>query len=206
MSLDATEDDSGKLLTIISDCSYSGNWVYRCAKILDNQKISPCGHKTNDVSLQIRIHCSAKEDQEAQELCYSLRGVTHTPDGDFSYRDTELSRTQHTHCGDFTKLVCCRDPGDSCRMSEDITDWTWTDIVTGKLRKSIYVVQGYRHNRRHWYILLLFNKGDEFIKQYEDQVQKGEVDTSKWGYVLQGGAGQSPPKEILDKVTQWTFV
>ena len=46
----------------------------------------------------------------------------------------------------------------------------------------------------------------EFIKQYEDQVQKGEVDTSKWGYVLQCGTEQSPPKEILDKVTQWTFV
>lgn len=62
-----------------------------CAKILDSQKIPPCGHKTNKASLQVRVHCSAREDQEAQQLCYSVRGVTATKNGDFSYQDTELN-------------------------------------------------------------------------------------------------------------------
>lgn len=204
--MDGTPDDNGKLLAIISDSSYSGNWVHRCAMILDSQKIPPCGHKTNEVALQVRVHCSAREDEEAQQLCYSMKGVTATSDGDFSYRDTDLSASQHTCCGDFTKLVCCKDPGDPCRMDDDIRDWTWTDVVTGKLRKSIYIIQGHQNKRKCWYIILLFNKGDEFIKKYEAQVKLGEIETSEWGYVLQSGGGETPPKEVLNKVTQWTFV
>lgn len=177
-----------------------------CAKILDSQKIPPCGHKTNKASLQVRVHCSAREDQEAQQLCYSVRGVTATKNGDFSYQDTELSASQHTCCGDFTKLVCCQDPSDTCRMDEDIGDWTWTDVVTGKLRKSIWIIQGHQNCKKCWCIILLFNRGEEFVKKYETQVKLGEIETSKWGYVLQSGGGEGPPKEVLDKVTQWTFV
>ena len=135
-----------------------------------------------------------------------MYGVTATSYGDFFYRDAELSESQHTFSGDFTKLVCCQDPNKPCRMDADIKDWTWTDIISGKLRKSIYVIQGRQKKRKCWFIILLFNKGLEFIEKYEAQVNSGEVETSQWGYVLQSGNGEAPPKEVLNKVTQWTFV
>ena len=93
-----------------------------------------------------------------------------------------------------------------CRMDDDIKHWTWTDVVTGKLRKSIHIIRGYHNRKRCWYIILLFNKGEEFISDYEAQVKRGEIDTSKWGYILQSGIGETPPKKVLTKVTQWTFV
>ncbi len=204
--MDATSDDSGKLLAIISDCSYSGNWVHRCAKILDDEKIPPCGHKTNDKSLQVRIHCSTDPFQEAQELCYSSKGVEVRKDGDFSFLDTSLTPLQNTCYGDFTKLVCCRGPDDSCRMDEDINDWTWIDIVTGKLRKSIYIIKGHIKDQKCWHIILLFNRGEEFVKQYEVQAKSDSIKTSDWGYILDSAIGEVPPKEIIKKVTQWTFV
>ncbi len=91
-------------------------------------------------------------------------------------------------------------------MEEDINDWTWTDIVTGKLHKSIYILQGNIGGEKHWYIILLFNRGEEFIKQYEAQIKSGSIDTSDWGYVLDSGTGEAPPTEIIDKMTEWTFV
>jgi hypothetical protein len=202
-TMDAVPDESGKLLVVISDCNYSGNWIYRCAKILDKQRIPPCGHMTR---FHIRVYCSTKYTQQAQELTYSVTGVTATKDGDFSFRDIELSETQQTCCGDFTKFVCCRDPSDPCRMHEDIKGWNWTDIVTGKLRSSTYVIQGRQKGRKRWFIILLHNKGPEFIKQYKAEVKHGEIEPSKWGYVLKSGNGETPPKKVLNKVTQWTFV
>ncbi len=91
-------------------------------------------------------------------------------------------------------------------MEEDINDWTWTDIVTGKLRKSIYIIQGNIRGEKHWYIILLFNRGEEFIKQYEAQMKSRSINISDWGYVLDSGIGEDPPSEIIDKVTEWTSV
>ena len=205
MFMDAT-DDNGKLLAVISDCSYSGNWVYRCAAILDNEKIPPCGHKTNDESLQVRVHCSARPFQEAQELCYSSKGVKVRKDGDFSFLDISLTPLQSTCHGDFNKLVCCRGPDDRCRMDEDIKDWTWTDIVTGKLRESIHTIQGYKNDEKCWYIILLFNRGEEFVEQYKIQARSESINIFVWGYVLDSAVGETPPKAIINKVKQWTLV
>ena len=127
-------------------------------------------------------------------------------DGDFSFMDTLLMPQQSTCHGDFTKLVCCRGPKKTCRMDEDIKDWTWTDVVTGKLRKSIYIIQGYQKGEKCWYIILLYNRGEEFIRRYEAEVKKGTINTSDWGYVLDSAIEEVPPKETIKKVTQWTFV
>ena len=199
-------DDHAKLLAIVSDCSYSGNWVHKCAKVLDSENIPPCGHKTSDKSLSIRIYCSASQDQEAQELCYSSEGIKVREDGDFSFLDTSVTSQRRMCRGDFTKLVCCRDIRDQCRMDEDIKDWTWTDVVTGKLRKSIYIIRGYQNSEKCCYVLLLFNRGEEFIKQYEAQVRSGSINTRDWGYVLGSASGEITPREIFEKVTEWTFV
>ena len=36
---------SGKLLYLISDCCYSGQWVRRMADIMDHWKVETCGHQ-----------------------------------------------------------------------------------------------------------------------------------------------------------------
>lgn len=97
-------------------------------------------------------------------------------------------------------------PDDECRMDNEIGDWTWSDAVMGKLKKSIYVIQGFQNDQKCWYIILLFNRGDEFIKKFEAKMKSGTIDTSEWGYVLQSGPGDKPPKDILQKVIRWTYV
>ena len=209
LSLDAATATEGvRLLVVFSDCSYSGNWVHRCAELLDKEKIPPCGHQTFKRALQVRVHCSAKKNQLGRALYYSEKGIfANETDGEFSYLDIPLSRSQHPFSGDFTKLVCLREENEECRMDEDIRDWTWSDVVSGKLRKSIHIIHGSQKGQKCWYILLLFNKDSpKFVKQYEAEVKKEELYTAKWGYVLKSGYGEKPSDNILQKVTQWTYV
>lgn len=204
-------DRGGSLLTIISDCSYSGNWVGCCAETLDSMKILPCGHITFREGLQVRIYCSTREDQEAQELRYSTMGVKANEQGDFDYQDTRLNKSplQQTSSGDFTKLVCCREDKNSlCGMEEkNVDDWTWTDFVTEKFRESVFNIQGYRNDEKCWVIILLYNRGPKFIQEYRLKSNVGPLEVCDWGYVLESGYGEKePPEGVLMKVTQWTFV
>lgn len=173
-------------------------------------KILPCGHMTYREHLQVRIYCSTREDQDAQELCYSTTGVKANEDGDFEYKDILLSESplQQTHYGDFTKLVCCRDKSSQCGIdANNINDWTWTDFVTRKFHESVYSIRGYQKGEKHWFIILLFNRGAEFIEEYKSSLDTGSIDISKWGYVLKSGKGRKgPPTLVLKKVIQWTFV
>ena len=64
------------------DCSYSGNWVERCAKKLDEIGVLSCGHHTREHGILIRIYCSCRENQQATMLqfceevaCYDLHLV-----------------------------------------------------------------------------------------------------------------------------------
>ena len=203
----ASAAEGVNLLVVFSDCSYSGNWVHCCAEILDSEKIPPCGHQTSKRALKVRVHCSAKKNQRAQALCYSEKGIlANKKDGEFSYQDVPLPRSQHPFSGDFTKLVCLREENEECRMEEDIRDWTWSDVISGKLQKNIRIIHGSQKGQKCWHIILLFNKDSEFVKQYEEEVKKEEIHTAKWGYVLKSGHGDKPSKDILCKVTQWTYV
>ncbi len=189
------------LLTIISDCSFSGNFVRRYAEILDNENIPPCGHKTNDT---VRIYSSTRPLQEAQELCYSDRGVEVRRDGDFLFLDTPLTSQQSTYHGDFTKLVCCGGPMDSCRMDEDMKGWTWTEVVEGKFRHYIYIIKGYQRGRECWYMILLSRDG-EYTK-YEAEITKGKIDAHEWGCILYSAIDEQLPRKLIYKVTQRTFI
>lgn len=182
----------GKLLTIVSDCSYSGKWVCSFAEILDKENIHPCGHNTN---VKIRIYASAGPSQEAQELCYSIKGVKmQINDGDFSFLDVSLGSGQHTCHGDFTKLVCCRGPDEGCGMVD--TTWTWADLVTGDLQKSISLYTSPQY--QNWKIVLPF----EGYKVLEKGSQEKETKL----LVLESGSGDAPPEKVKDKVKQCTLV
>lgn len=62
----------GKLLTIQSDCCYSGQWVIDCARFLDSFGITPCGHRARERKLLLRVFASCQPTQKAVEPCYSI--------------------------------------------------------------------------------------------------------------------------------------
>ena len=99
-----------KVITILSDCSYSGKWVRECARALDSLHIPPCGHRARENGALVKVFASCQSDQEA---CYSIEAVTVKDDGSIGYSAKQLTQQKPT-CFDSTKLACCREPDSPC--------------------------------------------------------------------------------------------
>ena len=50
---------SGRVLTIVTDCNFSGSWVRDCMQYLDEIGVTPCGHSgvKNDVLVKVFASC-----------------------------------------------------------------------------------------------------------------------------------------------------
>ena len=194
----------GKLLTIMPDCCYSGNWVRECAKTLDSLGIPPCGHRAREQGILIKVLASCQPDQKAAEPCYSVEGVTVCEDGTLRFNLwKEASETQKVCGTDFTKLVCCRGPDESCCSEEGLKNWTWQDGVNLGLVNYVNIVRGTDQGRPAWHFVLLSSKSEAYQEQFSEQVKSGSIDVDEWGYRIKAGWGEKPPEDIKDKITSW---
>ena len=201
-----TTHSPGKLLSITSDCCYSGNWVHRCTETLDNKLgIPPCGHKARERGVLIKVCASCRSNEKAAEPCYSTDGVyvdanTGIP---MVRRDRQLIQHQTVMCADFTTLVCCRDPGSPCPAEGAFQNWKWDDAVRGEMRRNIRLVRGKDKGRPAWHYVLLSSGDEDHVQGFNAQVRTGTIDASDWGYIIASGWGEDPPD---NKVDNWTRV
>ena len=65
----------GRVLTIVSDCSYSGCWVRDCMEFLDEQGVQPCGHKAREKGMIIKVFASCKSNEVPTEYHYTVHGI-----------------------------------------------------------------------------------------------------------------------------------
>jgi len=198
----------GKPLTIISDCCYSGNWVHRCAETLDNKLgIPPCGHKARERGVLIKVITSCQGNQKAAEPCFSTDGTyVNSNDGIPCFIGIKLTERQTSVHADFTKLVCCRDPGNPCPADDAFKNWKWDDAVSGEMRRNIYPVRGKDRGRPAWHYVLLSSGDEDHVQGFKEQCRTGIIDVADWGYIIVSGWGEDPPNNIRDKVYNWTFV
>ena len=61
--LRASHNFKGRVLTIVSDCSYSGFWVRDCMEFLDELGVQPCGHKAREKGILIKVCASCKSNE-----------------------------------------------------------------------------------------------------------------------------------------------
>ena len=194
---------TGKVLTINSDCCYSGNWVKDCAKTLDRLGIPPCGHRAREQGILVKVFASCQPDQKATEPCYSMEGVT--VDNDRSLLSSAKQLTQQRSAWFAgTRLVCCRAPDSPCPRNI-FKHLKWEDGVNGKF-------QTWRIKRKEggadkWYYIMLHRAVDEYTAAFSAQLKRDPaLQLSDWGYVLESGQGTDIPQEIHDKVYVWTTV
>jgi len=186
----------GRLLHIISDCCYSGNWVHRCAETLDNKLgIPPCGHKAREQGVLIKVAASCQGNQKAAEPWFSTDGTfVNANDGFLRFRrNKQLTKHQTTMIADFTQLVCCRDPGNHCPAEDAFKNWKWDDAVSSEMRHNIYPVTGKDKGRPCWYIVLLSSGDEDHVQGFKEQLKKGTIDVADWGYIIVRGWGKDPP-------------
>ena len=65
----------GRVLTIVSDCSYSGCWMRDCMEFLDEQGVQPCGHKAREMGIPIKVYASCRSTEIPTEYRYSASGM-----------------------------------------------------------------------------------------------------------------------------------
>ena len=193
----------GKVLELVPDCSYSGQWVRECAKTLDSLQIAPCGHKARENGAMVRVFASCQPDQEAAEPCYSIEAVEMMEDGSIVSHSKELTQ-QKSMLFDSTKLVCCRAPDSPCPQTT-FQHLTWMNMVKKSI--TLHLIQKREGDRDMWYYLLLHRPGDGYNQQFQSQLRRdpNSQQLSDWGYVLESGEGD-PPQQVKDKVKHWTHV
>ena len=120
----------GRILSIISDCSYSGCWVKDCMEFLDEQGVQPCGHKAREKGMVVKVLSSCKSNETPTEYRYSVNGVCNdiNTGGIRIRKSTKLLETQTMDDIDSSHLHC-----DNKTIKESCTlqsNYTWQNFVT----------------------------------------------------------------------------
>ena len=193
----------GKLLTIQSDCCYSGKWAVDCAKALDNLGIHPCGHRAREQGILLRVFASCQADQHAAEPGYSMEAMLVDSDGT-AMNQTMLRLHQNSTWFSGTKLVCFRGPDVPCPKNT-FAQLKWEDGI-GR-RFPVKTVTRTENGKDMWYCLMLHKAGKDYERAFDAQIKKNPaLKLSDWGYVLETGEGHVIPPQIQEKKDIWTTV
>lgn len=122
-----------KLLYIVTDCCYSGQWVLELAKKLDKLSVAPCGHHARHHGIRIKIFTSCGPYETARDLTFMKHHVTNREiDGRTTFLVNKKIRftdgTSQTTCYlDSTEVACFRPPTLPCNIHGISIrhDWNW---------------------------------------------------------------------------------
>ena len=106
--LRASHNFKGRVLSIISDCSYSGCWVRDSMEFLDEQGVQPCGHKAREKGMVVKVFASCKSNEIPTEYCYITSGTRNDESTGYMIirHPKQLLETQTTDHIDSSHLNC----------------------------------------------------------------------------------------------------
>ena len=192
-----------KLVTILSDCSHSGQWVRESAKTLDSLHIPPCGHRARENRALVKVFASCQPHEEAAEPCHSIEAVRVEDDGALVHYATQLTQQKPTWF-EGTRLVCCKGPDSPCPKTT-FRHLTWENAVDKSI--NIQGIKRRERGRDMWYYIMLHRPGEDYREAFNAQFRKDPtLRLSDWGYILESGEGKDIPKEITEKVNYWTAI
>ena len=106
----------GHVLTIVSDCSYSGCWVKECMTFLDEQGVGPCGHAAKDKGMLINVYASCLSHQIPRKLAFSVVGCKTDKESGFIISNlyssvtldvkNRIADSQYAKGMNFTNIMC----------------------------------------------------------------------------------------------------
>ena len=184
----------GKPLLIISDCSYSGNWINDCAKRLDEMNVPSCGHHTRVQGLLFYIFTSCQPNEEATALCSINEAVQYSgaDKAVLFWKGKTLTSGQKTMWTDFRLIRCSKPADESCEADSDCT---WNDCLI-KFRL-LYLVRGEDRGCPAWHYVVV---DEEKLDDFKAKVASGTINVTNYGRVLKSGWGKDPPKDTAHKI------
>ena len=190
----------GKILSIISDCSYSGSWVKSCIEMFEEQGVKPCGHSAREKRILIEVIASCKSTEVPYQLYYALRvsGNDKNTGTLWHWKDGwEAAEDQHVKKANVLFIECeSKSIDDPCTLGSEVT---WRNLINSE---RIFLVRGTNQGRPAWHYVLLVDD-DETICKFRDQTQgenagKHTIDINNYGQVLKSGWGKDPPNDVKD--------
>ena len=196
-----TQHFRGRVLTIVSDCSYSGSWVREAMAFMDEQGVGPCGHVAKEKGILVKVLASCLANEIPAELAFSTHGITNNPNtGRMSfngpdYRGNEIHDEQHYSWLDFTRVRCKNKIDQPCTMAPGSTWDQWNTA------RRIFVVRGEDGGRPAWHYVKVEDKEDT-RKAFFKAVGSGNVNVKESGEPLKCGWGTDPPEEVKKKMLE----
>ena len=198
--LRASPSFKGRVLTIVSDCSYSGCWVRDCMEFLDLQGVQPCGHKAREKGILIKVYASCGPTQIPTQYQFSVHGASNDRNKGhmFSYTSKQLLDTQHTYSVN-SSVIRCRDSEhieDTCLLQSDCTWQKW------RKREHIQLIVDVdeSHSRPTWQYVLL-DDNETKVWEFKEKRGKGEpIDVTEYGRILESGWGKEPSNEVKHEI------
>ena len=186
----------GRILTIVSDCSYSGRWVRDCMEFLDEQGVQPCGHKAREKGILIKIIASCKSYQIPTEYRHLVSGAYNDKNsGGIRFRRfKQLLETQTMYHIDPSELQCSNNTiTEPCTLQPG---YTWRKEEEGR---RVYLVRGKDRGRPVWHYVLVVDDEDT-LDNFKEKVKSGRFDVADYGRVLHSGWGKDPPTDIRERI------
>ncbi len=189
----------GRILTIVSDCSYSGRWVKEAMTFMDEQGVGPCGHEAKEKGIFVKVIASCLANEVPAELAFSTQNIKNTDTGNILYiihfKSKKIYDNQHPIGIDFTEVICNNKLEQPCTMAPHSTWKQWGDGMR------TYTLKGKDKSKGEIWQCIKVNDDKKPIQDFEDEVKKsGEVKINdEWGEVLRSGRGEIP-KEMYDNL------
>ena len=191
-----TQHFRGRVLTIVSDCSYSGSWVREAMAFMDEQGVGPCGHVAKEKGILVKVVASCLANDIPAELAFSTHcAENNASTGIMSYtidfRSKEIHNDQHPSGLDFTELQCKNKIDQPCAM---VPGSTWGQWIRLRL---LYAVRGLDRGQLVWNYIIL-KDDEEIIQTFLRYTQGPETGTktlclAEFGKIVKRWYGQNPP-------------
>lgn len=189
-----------RVLTIVTDCSYSGKWVKWCSQYLEEQRVRPCGHSARDKGILLKVYASSRSWEMAATPCFSVLAADSDKNkGHMMYFiNKQLREEQKAHGVDFAAVTCDKNIDEPCALSPE---YTWHKKNEAE---RIFLVKGDDRDRPAWYYVLVVDD-DEKMRLFIEKIQKTNaversIDLTNYGQVLESGWGEDPPNIIHDSI------
>lgn len=184
-----------QMLYIVSDCSFSGQWVLQAVEFLDKLGIPPCGHHSLAQGVLLKVWAICKQSERAKML-HGVREVMRISDDRFltfhSREHRQLTMSSIDICCQSRMLNSC----DGMHISK-MPSLKWSDRLRGHL---LYLVRGKDKGRAAWHFVMI-DEGN--TNAFREQVASGNVDVANYGTVLYSGWGADPPDDIRSQVNSF---
>ena len=186
---------NGRVLTVVSDCSYSGCWVTECEKFLDGHGVYACGHKARDKGMLIKVYASCLPTQipTQYQLIVHGGGNDKTTGDKYTESSKYLLDTQHTFSVNSSRIWCSGTTiDDPCTLKPG---YTWQKL---RMFKRIHLIRSNDSSRPSWQYIELIDD-EEIVHAVKSGRLQASYRTCK---VIASGEGKEPPRTVKESINE----